>query len=817
MKNIDMNQVNELADKIIKMKELGLSTTALEQMLQQMMAAATQQPEPEKEPEEKEPEKEPEKEQKYYQVEEKDGMKFITVPKTLRNTFEKGDISLVTTEEMFYEDILYYEACMVPGATTRNKVKLLLEKKAKELGGTALVKMFNQSYVAKKKEIKEKREEEEKRLAEAFKERQAAEAEEKRRAGNLTKFSDLPEGCKNLHIGEGWIADDEGIYMLEDNGKTVKRTEAAKFPFLVDCLYQPYDVGAAGPGKCGIRFKSIHGDWCRKIVEQATLMNAQQVLSLAKDGVIINSHRALPFTDYVTSMIEESVTRHEIPIHKMSSTLGWTSDYKEFLPFTDEKFVFEKEDDFPELMRNLTKPAGKYEDWLATYKEVRATKVTMFNFATIALFASPIVGMLPDVQNGFICNIYGKTHVGKSICTAMAGTIWGRTGIDGYAISMNGTYTGIEVRMNAMKNIPLIIEDANNTDDPEEIPKFIMTASNGVGRIRATKNLGNRAVLKWNMVILSNSEATLTSYGHKGRQSGNGGIYTRTYEARAEKTFPKAWEKDADRWKVFFASNYGHAGREFIKVLKKVKVEEIQKLKMKFMKEIREKAAAAGRSVEQAEGLAILMVADYLSEKYIFKDGITFTIEEMLQFTAEQEVVQPAVRFYNKLEDLMLVHSDKFEGTDTKRDEQIMDINSNRTWQGEYWGLYIATDKGERWLCVDGHILDKWLADYGVDRGLFFEYLRENNLINSDKGVTTRKTPSKIKEDRPRLVNIKLPGFYDDEAPEEDKEEDKKENKKDLQQQIEYIDPDEIPFPPIEEVDPFQKAAEDVNNRKQNK
>ena len=51
MKNIDMNQVNELADKIIKMKELGLNTTALEQMLQQMMAAAMQQPEPDKGPE----------------------------------------------------------------------------------------------------------------------------------------------------------------------------------------------------------------------------------------------------------------------------------------------------------------------------------------------------------------------------------------------------------------------------------------------------------------------------------------------------------------------------------------------------------------------------------------------------------------------------------------------------------------------------------------------------------------------------------------------------------------------------------------------
>ena len=150
MKNIDyLNKISEISDKIIKMAELGKDTTALEQMLQQMMAAAMQQPEPE-------PEKEPEKEKQYYQVEEKDGLKFITVPKTLASTFERGDISLVTTKEMFYEDILYYEACMVPGETTRNKVKYLLEQKAKELGGTALCKMFNQSYVAKKKEIKKK-------------------------------------------------------------------------------------------------------------------------------------------------------------------------------------------------------------------------------------------------------------------------------------------------------------------------------------------------------------------------------------------------------------------------------------------------------------------------------------------------------------------------------------------------------------------------------------------------------------------------------------------------------------------------------------
>lgn len=148
MKDIDMNKVNELADKIIKMKELGLNTTALEQMLQQMMAAVMQQPEPKKEPE-----KEP------YTVEEKDGLTFITVPKnpkSLASAFKNGDISLVTKKEQFYENGLYYEACMVPDETTKNRVKYLLEQKAKELGGTALCKLFNQNYVAKKKEIKKK-------------------------------------------------------------------------------------------------------------------------------------------------------------------------------------------------------------------------------------------------------------------------------------------------------------------------------------------------------------------------------------------------------------------------------------------------------------------------------------------------------------------------------------------------------------------------------------------------------------------------------------------------------------------------------------
>ena len=221
MMNIDyLNKISEISDKIIKMAELGKDTTALEQMMQQMMAAAMQQPEPEKEPKALPP------------VENIDGLQVITLskmPKTMRGCFERGDISLVTTKEQFYEDELYEAACRVVRETDRNKIKYMLEQKAKELGGTALCKMFNQSYVAKKREIKKADEEEAKRIEEAFKERQAAEAEEKRRAGNLTKFSDLPEWCTgNKFVGEEWITNnDEGVYKLEACGKTVKRPKPA--------------------------------------------------------------------------------------------------------------------------------------------------------------------------------------------------------------------------------------------------------------------------------------------------------------------------------------------------------------------------------------------------------------------------------------------------------------------------------------------------------------------------------------------------------------------------------------------------------------
>lgn len=724
------------------------------------------------------------------------------------SSLEKRDVSCVTSEEDYKEERMYlklygglYEdiAGGVVARSDISTVEYMLEEKAKEIKGAGLQRLFRKKCTETKRRMKAEYEQ-----AKRDNERAAQELEEERRKlwleqGNKTKFTDLPEECQNMYIGPGWVADDDGIYLLEDNGKTTRKIEASRFPFLIECLYKPYDAGAIGNEKCGIRYKSIQGDWRKRIVEQSILMNAQKVLELTKMGVSVNSRRALTFTDYATSLIEESTLRGALPVHKMSSTFGWTSDGKEFLPFTGDEFVFENADKFPGLAEALTESKGRAEDWYREYKEMRKTRVKMFHFATIVLLASPIIGMLPDVTNGFVGNVYGDTHTGKSINDQIAATMWGNYN-SCYIVSPKGTFTGMEVRMNALKNIPLVVEDANNADE-NTIPPFIMQASNGIGALRGNKDLGNRAQMSWRMAVLANSESILTSYGNNG--NANGGMHTRVYAVKSGDAFPEVWKEKIGYWKQFFAGNYGHAGRDFVKILQDMGVEKIQKLKSGFLKKILKRTEELKHSQTQAEGLAILMTADYLAAKKLFKDDIMFTMDEMISFTAEEETIKPAKRFYTKIEDKMSGYPERFEGMLKNLTKAQADDDSPVEWKGEFWGIYAERDS-ERWLEIRPEILDKWLREGGVDKGLFFDYLRGHHLLDSDEGCNTRKIWSRTQKRRMRLVKIKLDSSInaggcegeDDDLP---KQEAQPVSEEDRQEGIKA----------------FLDAADDINDRKQ--
>lgn len=774
MKNIDyLNKISEISDKIIKMAELGKDTTALEQMLQQMMAAAMQQPEPE-------PEKEPEKEKQYYQVEEKDGLKFITVPKTLASTFERGDISLVTTKEMFYEDILYYEACMVPGETTRNKVKYLLEQKAKELGGTALCKMFNQSYVAKKKEIKKKREEEEKRLAELYQERKAAEAEEKRRAGNKTKFTDMPEWCTgNKFVGEEWITNNsEGVYKLEDCGKTVKRTEACGRPVAINRLLEPIDEsGWDGIERVEIVFESERG-WKRKVVERETLLNKNKAIALTNDGVDITSDRAGAFTGYMSSMLKESSIRGAIPSRKSSRKMALYKDGKLLLPYRDPEFYFEKKASMPNLVNALQahgeseKMKENRDAWFKEFKKIRAEKNEMFNFLTASSLCAPIIGMIGNID-GFVCNVVGVTECGKSVAEYVTATIWGSyKHSDGFVIGAKNTSTAFETYADVLNCLPLTIDDYSKLKEKEKeaFKQIIYEIANGIGKGRATKDMGLRAMASYSLNLIVTSEEPL-------RERAGGGATNRLLTYMADSECP--WTPDrATEMMNFFGTNYGHAGVEYIQILNKLGRETVQGMIKTHRDKLIEAAKGQKKTMKQINAMAVLLTADEIAADMLFKDKIKITTEQAMDILDDESVVRAEAQAYDFIVDKIYGNPRKIQGLGA--DDQITEL----------WGRVVVEDDSEEKITIRVSVLDKdgketgkteerivmpttvgifkaklkeLTAEAGVSYEMFIGHLRRRGLIYADAGRDTKKVQinraadKNAGTDRPRMVKFQLP------------------------------------------------------------
>ena len=775
MKNIDMNQVNELADKIIKMKELGLNTTALEQMLQQMMAAATQQPEPEKEPKALPP------------VENIDGLQVITLskmPKTMRDCFERGDISLVTTKEQFYEDELYEAACRVVRETDRNKIKYLLEQKAKELGGTALCKMFNQSYVAKKREIKKADEEYAKRIAEAQRERKAAEAEEKRKAGNKTKFTDMPEWCTgNKFVGEEWITNnDEGVYKLETCGKTVKRTEACGRPVAINRLLEPIDEsGWDGIERVEIVFESERG-WKRKVVERETLLNKNKAIALTNDGVDITSDRASAFTGYMSSMLKESSIRGAIPSRKSSRKMALYKDGKLLLPYRDPEFYFEKKSSMPNLVNALQahgeseKMKENRDAWFKEFKKIRAEKNGMFNFLTASSLCAPIIGMIGTID-GFVCNVVGVTECGKSVAEYVTATIWGSyKHSDGFVIGAKNTSTAFETYADVLNCLPLTIDDYSKLKEKEKeaFKQIIYEIANGIGKGRATKDMGLRAMASYSLNLIVTSEEPL-------RERAGGGATNRLLTYMADSECP--WTPDrATEMMNFFSTNYGHAGVEYIQILNDLGREKVQCMIKVHRDELIEAAKGHKKTMKQINAMAVLLTADEIAADMLFEDKIKITTEQALDILDDESVVRAEAQAYEKIVDKIFSNRQHFQG--------LVELDKLT---GDLWGKFVREDKYEDLVEVEDEIetdekdkdgkkivkiekrqarpttvaiypfkLQELAAEVGASYEMFIAYLRRENLLYADNGRNTKKVSLKRADGKKgqnvgRMIKFRIP------------------------------------------------------------
>lgn len=732
----NINDILALSESIKNLQGAGIDTASMVDSLNKMMAAMAEQM---KTPERVEPLAEPVENGSAVLV-------YNNTPKEAAGEidyykyFSAGNVDCVTRKENFYDDAMYnvlYRG--IKDSVLQNQVKYKLEQKAKEIGGTALVKMFNQTCSAKKKETKKEAKEQEAAAerAEADRRREQA-AEEKRQrlaAGKLTEYDNLPEWVTgNKYIGLDWTANNlDGVYKLEESGKSTKILEACGRPVLVNKLLNPID-GGDGVERVEIAYEGEKG-WNRRVVERGELLNQNRAVGLADYGVDINSDRARNFTNFMSSMLKESSMRDAIPQIPSSRKLALYKDGNIELPYMSDNFVFEREGDFPNLLFALT-PAGDAEKSKNAFKELRKAKTFQgFDFMIAATLSAPIVCMTNS--NGFVFNLYGLTGCGKSLVEDIAATIWGAYNMDyGFMRGATNTATLIELVADTLNCLPLMIDDYNELTDEKDKKRFnktIMQIANGVGKGRATKNLSIRTSSHYKLNCVITAEQSIGEIAS--RTGGGGGVINRLYEVPAADECPVS---KSEIMKIIepFNQNYGFIGQEYIKCLNELGPDKIKEMLVNNSKKIVEKIEKKGltKTNKQIDIAAILMTADEIAEKYIFQDGIRISTDDIVKYMTDEENVRQETRLYDAIVDKIYSNPTHFE-----------DLVGDALLSGELWGKYTKIDESVEYtdkngnkyhpttISIFGKKLREMAAEENASAKMFISYLRQNGLLYADR------------------------------------------------------------------------------------
>lgn len=697
-----------------------------------------------------------------------------TASGTYYRCFEAGRIDCIKTADAFQDDTLYRALFkLMTDEIKQRKIQYQLEQKAKDLGGTALATMFRQTCTAAKRKYKKEKEEEDRKREADEADLRRQEEQNRRAAGHKTEYTKLPDFVDgNRYLGEEWTANDNGIFKIEEVGKTTKLVEACGRPFVVNKLLVPID-GGDGIDRVEIAYDSERG-WQRRVIPRDMLVNATEAIKLAKFSVDITTDMARPFTNCMASMLRESSKRHAIPSIPSSRKLAIMKDKEIILPFRSKEFVFERESEFPGLLAAITPNEAdacyNETEYLDAYRAMRKKNLPGFNLMTAAILSSPVVCMTN--ANGFVFNMYGPTGCGKSFLLSIGTTLFGdyhHENGSGYVKTPLMTNTAAETMCDTLHCYPLIIDDYNLLTEQKDRDKFnknIMLFSNGLGKERATKTLALVKPGFWKLATFIAAEQSIRE------QARQGGVSNRLYEITLDEQCPMSKE-DIDKIMEPFNRTHGFAGIKFIEILNKMGVDAIREMVTGYAKKITKKMKEKGldKTNKQIDIAAILLATDEIAKNELFHDDVQLSIDEVIKWMADNDDVKQEARFYNTIIDKIYSNPGKFEGLASDSDDM----------RGGYWGIYeseiitreVDGKQTQDYVKTIGFIqaeLKRIAQEEGASLGAFKDYLKRNGLLIKYKGSRddTVKRDSNVQGRRINVLRFIIP---DDRIPEKNKPE----------------------------------------------
>lgn len=401
----------------------------------------------------------------------------------------------------------------------------------------------------------------------------------------------------------GYTYNTSGIYKID--AQTGEQKIICSSPILLTAKLE--NISDPDTEKLEIAFlKHTHkgSEWKLGIFPRNVLFGTKCVDELMNFGIPITQKRMATMNEYLLCL--ENSNQDTIPILPSTSHFGWQED-GDFLPSEGNDI---RRDMNIEMVNSISSK-GTLEGWLDAIAPIRDKNWRLRIFLTVA-FAAPLLQKL-NVRNFGIYN-WDDTRAGKTAGASIIASVWGNR--EKLIIPFSSTGPGIMETAALFSDLPLLIDERQTKGKDryaqDELEGLIYQLCFGRSKQKSTRLGGLASSKTWSTILFMTGEQPLIEMGTQN------GVATRIIQVLGG-PFPEdegRTNMDAVRLYDSINENYGTAGIEFIKRLKKVSDKKLLVCYQQFRDEMVQTVDAENRKYESY--LAVIALADAIAQHWIF-------------------------------------------------------------------------------------------------------------------------------------------------------------------------------------------------------
>lgn len=567
------------------------------------------------------------------------------------------------------DDEVFIELFEMEDPIIRSKTKVQLTRRAKQLGVKSDFEEILKGYNQADREMKRQE-------------------QENRTVCTVDNYTNFTGPHDRMYCG-AWIADDRGVF-AQNSGRVDE--VACYHPILPVERLRNLETGEE---QIKLAYKR-NNQWQDIVVPKTMITSANKIVALSGRGISVTSENAKLLVKYLADV--ENGNDDYIDVQYSTSKLGWIND--QFIPY-DTDIIFDGDNRFKQAFESVSEH-GSFDVWLRHVRELRASGRMEVKFLLAASFSSVLVQVLGGLP--FFVDLWGETEGGKTVSLMVAASVWANPDESRYIGDFKTTDVALEAKADMLNHLPMFLDDTSKTSARirDNFEGIVYDLCSGKGKSRSNKELGINRENRWRNVMICNGERPLSSYVNQG------GAINRILEVECGEKIYQDPQKTAETVK----KNYGHAGKQFVEIIKELGEDEIRSIQKEFQKQLLD----TDKMQKQSISLSIVLTADKIATDYIFKDGKYISVEEAKKVLIDRNELSDNERCYHFIQDKVAMNGHRFDA-----------MTSCEKWGIVENGYAIFYNSAFDQICKDGGFSKKSFLSWAAKKGIIQQDSKGNH------------------------------------------------------------------------------------------